>query len=255
MMIQNKALFERLIREALDQDFSGWDWHYLEGRLVEAPLSWDYRQIVFERSRSVQSLLDIGTGGGEFLAALQPFPPQTFATESYPPNIDVAQRTLEPLGVKVIGVREEDPLPFDDNRLELVINRHADCAAAEIYRVLKPGCSFITQQVGGENNIQINEFLQDKVDFIYSYWTLDYAAQELLRSGFQVLDQRDEKPETAFMDIGALVYHLKIIFWQVADFSVEKYYDKLTAIHNQIQEQGKFVVKSHRFLIEARKPV
>jgi SAM-dependent methyltransferase len=253
-MIQNKTLFERLIREALDQDFSGWDWSYLNGRMVESPLGWDYRQIVFERSRAVQSLLDIGTGGGEFLAALQPFPPQTFATESYPPNILVAQRTLEPLGVKVIGMREEDPLPFEDSSLELVINRHDGLAAGEVFRVLKPGCSFITQQVGGENHIQINEFLQDKVDFIYSYWTLDYAVQELLRSGFQVLDQRDEKPETAFLDIGALVFTLKIISWQVADFSVEKYYDKLAVIHNQIQEQGKFVVKSHRFLIEARKP-
>lgn len=253
-MIQNKALFEHLIHEALDQDFSGWDWSYLDGRMVESPLGWDYRQIVFERLRAVQSLLDIGTGGGEFLAALQPFPPQTFATESYPPNIVVAQRTLEPLGVKVIGVREEDPLPFDDNSLELVINRHAGCAAAEIYRVLKPGGSFITQQVGGENHIQINELLQEKPDFIYAYWTLDYALQELLQGGFQVIDQREEKPETAFLDIGALVFYLKVISWQVADFSVEKYADKLAVIHDQIQQQGKFVVKSHRFLIEARKP-
>lgn len=253
-MIPNKALFERLIREAQEQEFSGWDWRYLEGRMIDAPLSWDYRQIVYERSRAVRSLLDIGTGGGEFLATLQPFPPQTFATEAYPPNIEVAKRTLEPLGVKVFGVREEDPLPFEDNSLELVINRHDGLAAGEVFRVLKPGCSFITQQVGGENNIEINAFLQEKVEFIYAYWTLDYALHELLQCGFEIVDQRDEKPETAFLDIGALVFYLKVISWQVADFSVEKYYDKLAAIHNLIQEQGKFVVKSHRFLIEARKP-
>ena len=30
-MIQNKALFERLIREAQEHDFSGWDWPTLLG--------------------------------------------------------------------------------------------------------------------------------------------------------------------------------------------------------------------------------
>jgi SAM-dependent methyltransferase len=253
-MIRNQALMDRLIKEAEAQEFSGWDWRYLEGRMIDAPLSWDYRQIVFERSRAVQSLLDIGTGGGEFLATLQPFPPQTFATEAYPPNIEVAKRTLEPLGVKVYGVREEDPLPFEDNSLELVINRHDGLAAGEVFRVLKPGCSYITQQVGGENNIEINAFLQEKVEFIYSYWTLEYAAQELQQSGFEIVTQQEEYPESAFLDIGALVFYLKIISWQVADFSVEKYYEKLVAIHNLIQEQGKFVAKNHRFLIEARKP-
>jgi SAM-dependent methyltransferase len=253
MKIHNKPLFERLLREAWEHDFSGWDWSYLDGRMVESPLTWDYRKMVFDQSRSVQSLLDIGTGGGEFLATLQPFPPQIFATESYLPNFEVAHKFLEPLGVKVFGLREEAPLPFEDGSLELVINRHASYSASEVHRILKPGCHFITQQVGGRNDIRFNEILQDKVEFIYSYWTLDYALTELVQSRFAIIQALEEFPETTYYDIGAVVFHLKIISWQVEGFSIEKYYDKLALIHNMIQEAGKFVVKSHRFLIEARK--
>ena len=253
MKIQNKPLFERLLREAWEHDFSGWDWSYLNGRMVESPLSWDYHKLVFDQSRRVHSLLDIGTGGGEFLATLRPFPPRTYATESYPPNFEVARKFLEPLGVKVLGVREEEPLPFEDGSLELVINRHASYSASEIHQVLKPGCHFITQQVGGRNDIRFNEILQEKVEFIYSYWTLDYAVNELVQSGFEIIQALEEFPETIYHDIGAVVFHLKVISWQVEGFTVEKYYDKLALIHNLIQETGKFAVNSHRFLVEAYK--
>jgi len=252
-MIRDQGLMDRLITEAEEHDFSGWDWSYLDGRMVESPLSWNYRQIVFERSRAVQSLLDIGTGGGELFSTLQPFPPQTYATEVYPPNIEIAKRTLEPLGVKVYGLPNEQALPFETDSLDLVINRHASCHAAEVHRVLRPGGNFITQQVGGRNNIRLNEFLQEKAEFIYSYWLLDFAVRDLEQNRFTILSQREEFPETAFLDIGAVVFYLKIISWQIADFSVERYYDRLVQIHNIIQETGKFVVNSHRFLIEARK--
>jgi SAM-dependent methyltransferase len=253
-MVNNQALFEHLVEEALKQEFSGWDWSYLKGRMIENPPSWDYRQVVFERSRTVQSMLDMGTGGGEFLSTLQPFPSQIYATECYPPNIPVARACLEPLGVKVFGLKEGSPLPFEGNSLDLVINRHDGYLPAEVYRVLKPGCSFITQQVGGKNEIRLNEALQDEVEFMFSYWTLDYAVRELRQGGFQIIDQREDFPETVFLDIGAVVFYLKVISWQVRDFSVKKYYAKLAAIHNTIQEDGKFVVNAHRFFIEADKP-
>jgi hypothetical protein len=55
-------------------------------------------------------------------------------------------------------------------------------------------------------------------------------------------------------DIGALVFHLKVISWQIADFSVEKYRDKLMKIHQHMQQHGGLKIRSHRFLIVAGKP-
>jgi len=61
-------------------------------------------------------------------------------------------------------------------------------------------------------------------------------------------------PIACFNDIGAVVYYLKAIPWQVPDFSVSRYYERLAAIHNIIQNASFLAVKSHRFWTEALKP-
>jgi len=48
--------------------------------------------MVRERLPDVTPLLDMATGGGEFLSSLVPLPPRTVATEGYPPNLEVARR-------------------------------------------------------------------------------------------------------------------------------------------------------------------
>jgi SAM-dependent methyltransferase len=195
------------------------------------------------------------TGGGEFLSSLRPLPKTTYATEGYAPNIPVAKRRLEPLGIKVIETLDgKDSLPFPARFFDLVINRHGSYSPPEIYRILKPNGLFIIQQVGGQNNFEINEMLQDFPEFIYSHWTLNLAVDQLLAAGFEILEQREEFPEGRIFDIGALIYYLKLVSWQIADFSIERYYQKLAALHNQIQENREIKVRSHLFLIVAKKP-
>ena len=253
MEIKNHEQFEHLVSEALAQEFSGWDFSFVAERWKESPLSWNYPQIVRSHIKPDMYMLDMDTGGGEVLSSFQPLPRYTYATEGYPPNVPVARNRLEPLGIKIVQVWGNDLLPFESSRLDLVTNRHGSFIATELHRVLKPGGIFITQQVGGKNNFELNELLQEKPEFQFSYWTLDIASKQLTDVGFQILDQKDEFPETIITDIGVLVFHLKIISWQIADFSVEKYHDKLVKIHNMIQENGRLRIKSHRFLILAKK--
>jgi SAM-dependent methyltransferase len=253
MEIKNREQFEKLVSEALEQEFSGWDFSFIAERLKESSTTWNYPEIVRSYITPDVYLLDMDTGGGEMLSSLQPLPHHTYATEGYLPNVPVARNRLEPLGVKVIQTWGDDLLPFKDGLFDLVINRHGSFIATELHRILKPGGIFITQQVGGENNFELNEFLQEKPEFQFSYWTLDWATNQLTEAGFQILEQREEFPETIITDIGALVFHLKVISWQIADFSVEKYYDKLVKIHNIIQENGELRIKSHRILIVAKK--
>ena len=247
--------FERLISEAVAQEFRGWDFSFIAERYVDHPPSWDYRQCISEYVNSATSLLDMGTGGGEFLASLVPLPQETFATEAYPPNISIAKARLEPLGVQVVEIQSDDRLPFDDEQFELVINRHEAFSAKEVFRILKPGGRFITQQVGGENTIQLNELLQETVSFEHRDWGLSSALTLVQQAGFQVLVQKEEFPETMFYDVGAVVYYLKAIPWQIPDFTIEECDSKLKALHNIIEETGALVVKNHRFYFEAIKPV
>jgi SAM-dependent methyltransferase len=251
--ILHEDLFNFLLADA-NAPFSGWDFSHIisTGRMVEAPLTWSYTSILLQQFRNVQFMLDMGTGGGEYLSSLQPLPASTYAIEGYLPNVPIARNRLEPLGVKVYEARGNSTLPFADNQFDLVINRHEAYSAREVYRILKPGCQFVTQQVGGSNNNDLNLLFNAPL-YQYEAWQLDYAVQELQDVGWHIVAQKEDHPITRFFDIGAIIYYLKAIPWQVANFSVEKYFDRLVEIHNRIQQEDYLDVHSHRFLIVARK--
>lgn len=261
--IHDKAFFDYLMAE-YNQPFNGWDFSYLAGRRTDLPTekTWDYTDAVVTVMKQARSMLDMRTGGGERLAqflALQSVS-QVYATEGYPPNVQVARERLEPLGVTVYAVQNEH-LPFADESLDLVINRHGSYDPDEVRRVLKPGHLFITQQVGDQTNLRLHELLgrPGKEKLVHSgaqeppAWNLTFATQQLERSGWQIIERQEAFPITRFHDIGAIVYYLKAIPWEVPDFSVEKYFDKLVEINRIIQQRGFVDVPFHSFFVVARR--
>ena len=123
----------------------------IEGRLIEEKLPWDYRARLKEFLKPYTRLLDMGTGGGEFLLSLKhPFH-LTSVTEGFEPNYELCVKKLSPLGITVKKSVDGEPLPFGDESFDLVINRHEFYDISEVRRVLKKGGHFITQQAGGEN--------------------------------------------------------------------------------------------------------
>jgi len=253
--MESKKLFEFLISEA-EHPFSGWDFSYMEGRLINGPLSWSYMSKVLPLIRKVDSLLDIGTGGGEFLSTLVPLPLHTCATEGYEPNVPIAKKQLEPLGVKVYQYKNDDHIPFKNAEFELVINRHESYSPKEVYRILKPGGLFITQQVGDKNDSKLrfiltgSEKLEDDIE-----WNLDYAIQKLESLDFKIIESHENITLTRIYDVGAIVFYLKAIPWELPNFTVEKYYNKLLEIHNEITNRGYLDLErnNHRFFIKAKK--
>lgn len=235
-----------------EKPFTGWDFSHVQGRLTEDTLSWDYEKMVRELLPEADTLLDMGTGGGELLASLSPLPRDTWATEGYAPNIPVARERLESLGVNVVEVKSDEHLPFPDETFTHVINKHESYDAGEVWRILKPGGTFLTQQVGGSNDNDINQALNAPL-MKYTEWDLAHAVEALSRAGFTITDKREQHYLSYFHDSGALLYYLKAIPWQVEDFSVERYYDKLAYIHQRIEKEGAFPVGCHRFLVKAVK--
>ncbi|MBG0788152.1 MAG: class I SAM-dependent methyltransferase [Anaerolineaceae bacterium] len=253
MDIVHPERFDQLVTEALDAHFEGWDFTWLEGRLVQEETPWNYPEIVHAHFAQAHSLLDLGTGGGELLASLGPLPPDTHATEAYPPNQNIARQRLEPLGVTVHAIEDKPDLPFNYGQFDLVINRHEYYAPEEVYRILKPGGRFITQQVGGLDNLELNQALENEISFPFLQWGLAEALTGLYEAGFQVSRAEKAALRSTFRDIGAVVYYLKAIPWQIEGFDPQTSHDKLVRLHNLIERQGEFVATAHRFLIMAQK--
>lgn len=240
--------YDELIAEALATPFEGWDFGVFSGRMIEAAVPWSYEDLARERLTPASALLDMGTGGGELLSSLAPLPPRVAATEGYAPNLPIARRRLEPLGVEVRAVGEDDVLPFPDGSFDLVLNRHESYDPAEVWRVLADGGVFITQQVGGHDLEEINKALGAPLHE-YRDWDLASASAGLSAAGFEIIWQQEAKISTTFHDIGALVLFLRITPWQVPGFEVARYGSELRALHASMP----FEATAHRFALALRR--
>jgi SAM-dependent methyltransferase len=247
--------FEDLVAEAEAADVSGWDFSWLEGRASEQRPSWGYQRLMGERMARATAALDIQTGGGEVLAGVPTLPPLTVATEAWPPNVARATALLRPRGVPVVVDADEPPLPFGDGAFDLVVSRHPVTAWwEEIARVLMPGGTYLSQQVGPHSVRDVSEFFLGPLDHDDSR-SPERASAKAEAAGLTVVDLRFESLHTEFRDVGAMIYFLRKVIWIVPGFSVERYRDKLAELHERIEREGPFQATTTRFLIEARKPV
>lgn len=254
-----KAYLASCIKEATEASFQGWDFSYMAqyGGDVEEPRPWCYVNVVRRYLAGRDVVLDMGTGGGEFLASLQPLPPHTYATEAYCPNVPVAKARLEPLGVTVVeieeGQQEAAPLPFEDAFFEVVINRHEAYDSKEVFRVLKPGGVFITQQVGQRNNENIRMIfgsIEEEEDFL---WNLATCQTFLAKAGLTILEAKEHIGYSRMYDIRSFVYLLKALPWEFPNFDPAHFTTQLCNVHIKMLEDGYFDTTCHRFFVIAQK--
>jgi SAM-dependent methyltransferase len=238
------------VDEACAASLSGWDFSFLTRRTRSQTLPWSYLDLATKAARAATRVLDIDTGGGEVFAAIRP-PKGSIALEPHPPNVQVATATLKPLGVEV-RPRKTSQLPVPDAAFDLVLNRHGALDFGEIGRVLQPAGLFLTEQVGTCNDIEFNEaFGLPTAKFGSALGSLTGAREALTRAGLTVSCAEEAWPRTQYLDIGAVVFQLRAVPWQVPGFDVVRHRPQLQAIHQRIMERGSFIVTSHRLLLAA----
>lgn len=246
--------FARLVAEGAAVPVAGWDFSWFDGRATEERPSWGYARMMAGRMARARAALDIQTGGGEVLAGLPHPPPVLAATESWPPNLRIARENLAPLGATVIEAADDADLPFAAESFDLVVSRHpTEVRWGEIARVLRPGGTYLSQQVGAGSNRELTEFMMGPQP-VRPGSSARWAAGQAERAGLTVVDLREEALRTVFNDIAAVVYFLRKVLWTVPGFTVEGYRDRLRLLHGKIQAEGPFVAHAQRFLIEARQP-
>lgn len=250
--------FEDLLAEGQTDPVQGWDFSWFEGRATELRPRWGYSSVLSARLGRCSSSLDVQTGGGEVyagaLARADRRPEVVAATESWPPNAEVARRALAPFDALVVDVAEDGDLPFPDASFGLVSSRHPTGRRwDELARVLRPNGSYLSQGVGSHSNRELYEALMGpQPDDEPSAAERARAGAEAV--GLQVVDHRQEATRVEFYDIAAVVHFLRKVVWTVPDFTVERYRRQLSDLHERICREGRFVAHSQRYLIEARKP-
>jgi SAM-dependent methyltransferase len=247
--------FDELIAEAVAAPVEGWDFSWLDGRATEERPSWGYARLAAERMADATTALDVATGGGEILAGLDRRAPRMVATESWWPNLEIAARALRPGGAWVVPTDgNRRCLPFRSEVFDLVISRHpVDTWWAEIARVLRPGGTYLSQEIGTDSNAALHEAIAGPIG-PGEKRSPERSARLASGAGLTVVDLRRETLPVVFYDIGAVVYFLRKVIWTIPGFSADRYLAELAALHGRIAAEGSFVSRAERFLIEARKP-
>jgi SAM-dependent methyltransferase len=176
------------------------------------------------------------------------------ATESWPPNVALARARLRPLGAGVVAVADSPALPFRTASFDLVVSRHPVVVLwDEIARVLRPGGTYLSQQIGAGTNRELTEFMMgtQPVNRRRSAARARAAAEA---ADLEVIDLRECALRVAFFDIGAVVHFLRKVHWTVPGFTPEAYADRLRLLHERIGREGLFTCTARRMLVEARRP-
>jgi SAM-dependent methyltransferase len=250
--------FEDLLAEGAAVPVEGWDFSWFAGRATEQRPPWGYSGLLRRRLATAAAAVDLQTGGGEVfagaLAGLATAPPVLAATESWPPNLAVAAGNLARFGVSIVDVADDAPLPFPDASFDLVSSRHPTVLSlAEVARVLRPGGTYLSQQVGPGSVRELTDFMMgpQTVGDGRSPARAEAAARA---AGLAPVDLREATLRMEFHDVAAVAVFLRKVIWIVPGFTVDGYRDRLAALHERILAEGPFVAHAQRFLIEARKP-
>lgn len=174
------------------------------------------------------------------------------AVERWGPNIAIARKRLVPLGVRVedrLGAVADGEPGFD-----LILNRHGRLDAGALAALLAPGGRLLTQQVGSRNHLELNELLRVPAAQPPDAWTLNVAVEQLEAAGLRVEHADEVLLPCTFRDIGAVVYQLRMVAWQVPGFDPAAYEVELRDMDRKILAEGGLIVHEHRFFLEAVAP-
>ncbi len=256
--------FDALLEEAERRPFVGWDVSYDQRIRITPP--WDFEAIVDAHVRLSPDLLDLGTGGGEWLSERPHLPARTVATEGWAPNVPVARARLEPRGIDVIAVRgapdnvdqgnfrAEGVLPFPAADFHLVVSRHESYVPSEVLRVLAPAGIFLTQQVGSDNAVDFHRLFDEPAPSVPVAWDLAFAVQQLEGAGFTVIEKAEGFETIEFADVGALAWYLKNLPFVYPYFTIAAARQKLRRLHADERRAGSLTIRQSLFWLRALAP-
>lgn len=118
--------------------------------------------------------------------------------------------------------------------------------------MLKKDGLFISQQVGDFNGVNLASRLlkgykKESFDF-----HLATVKKELEKADFDILREDEAYLKQLFFDMPGLIYYLRTIKWEYPDFSVEKNFEELLSLYEELLRHGSIFNMQHRFVFAAK---
>ena len=215
-------------------NLKGWDFSHM--RTACGPVPWDYPKIACRFIRRTDSVLDVGTGGGEIFLGLAPHFEKGIGIDQSRKMIEQARQNKADWGITNIDfdMMAANDLILPDARFDVVLNRHCYVDVRETVRVLRSKGYFITQQVACENTLNILEAFG---------WTfaifrdggsqpVDELSAEFKRAGCRIIGMAEYDVPYWFLDVDSLVFWLKAVPLP-EPFDVHKHLDGVNRIINE----------------------
>ncbi len=144
-------------------------------------------------------------------------------------------------------------IPWPDGAFDRILNRHGAFHAPELFRLLRKGGVFITEQVGGENDRDLVERVLPEAEKPFPHMNLAEQRAAFEAAGFRILRAEEAYRPILFYDVGAFVWFARIIQWEFPGFSVDRCFEKLLDMQAEIEARGEIRGTIHRYLIVAEK--
>jgi SAM-dependent methyltransferase len=235
----------------------GWDFSRV--RDDRDPVPWEYEAVVQRYLRPTDRVLDVGTGGGERFLALAPSFGTGVGVDPDPEMVRTAQEnTPAALAAKVSFMEgRAEALPAPDTSFAVVLNRHAPVDVAEVMRVLRPGGSFITQQVGAQNTFNIATLFGAGPGMGGAHTAPDQEipalADAFQERGYAIISYGTYNVPYYFQDAASL------LFWMQAvgvppDFDIERHWQQVDYLLSEYATPRGIETNEHRELLIVRAP-
>lgn len=232
----------------------GWDFSRM--RVKRAPVPWNYTDVARQFLADTDSVLDVGTGGGELFLTLAPYFGKGVGIDSSVEMIEQALRNK--MAQKAANVEfkamDGNRLEFDDEHFDVVLNRHCDINVSQTARVLRTDGYFVTQQVAYENTINIlNAFAWTPASFGDNWWQpVEQLAAEFEQSGCRVVAKAEYNVRYWFSDVESLVFWLKAVPLP-EPFDLEHHWEGVNRIIREFSTPRGIETNEHRELLIVQK--
>lgn len=211
---------------------------------------WEYISVVRDLLRATDTLIDIGTGGGERLLELSGDARQLLGVDPDPEMIGRARALAADKGATSVHFETGTGAEIL-NQFDVVVNRHAPFEAKVVHRLLCPGGHFVTQQVGEHNMKNVRTAFQLEANAF-----APIRPEMFVQAGF-IIERFDEYDvDYVIHDMDSLVFWLQGLDLAHSDFGgfdSERDADAINRLLSTSLTSDGVVTNEHRYLLVATK--